>query len=229
MANRPRRFLLYSFAAVIPAIGLLAGTAAVASARTISAPAATHSAAAEAKAIAVSEIKKLTVGYHPTDHRVGITSPGFKGLSDVTSTNWSGYADTGSSFSDVSASWTEPGATCSSRTTSLAAFWVGIDGYSSDSVEQDGTMIECYDRTAYQFTWWEMYPTNDVQVVGETAAAGDAITASVVQERHQLQADRDRLHPHRRQLHHHADLLRLQLRGQQRRVDRGGPDRVQRC
>jgi Peptidase A4 family len=88
------------------------------------------------------------VGYHPTDRRVGITSPGFKGLSDVTSTNWSGYADTGSSFSDVSASWTEPGASCSSRTTSLAAFWVGIDGYSSDSVEQDGTMIECYDRTA---------------------------------------------------------------------------------
>jgi len=130
--------------------------------------------------IAVSEIKKLTVGYHPTDHKVGIKSPGFKGLSDVTSTNWSGYADTGSSFSDVSASWTEPGASCSSRTTSLAAFWVGIDGYSSDSVEQDGTMIECYDRTAYQFTWWEMYPTNDVQVVGETAAAGDAITASVV-------------------------------------------------
>ena len=69
MANRPRRFLLYSLAAVIPAIGLLAGTAAVASARTISAPAATHSAVAETKAIAVSEIKKLTVGYHPTNHR----------------------------------------------------------------------------------------------------------------------------------------------------------------
>jgi hypothetical protein len=180
MENRPRRFLLYIFAAAIAAIGLLAGTAAVASARTISAPAATHSAASEARAIAVSAIKKLVVGYRPTDHRVGITSPGFKGLSDVTSTNWSGYANTGTSFSAVSASWTEPGASCSSRQESLAAFWVGIDGYSSDSVEQDGTLIECYDRTAYQYTWWEMYPTNDVQIVGETAAAGDAITASVV-------------------------------------------------
>jgi Peptidase A4 family len=181
MANRPRRFLLYSFAAVLPAIGLLAGTAAVASAGTISArTATTHSATVQARAIAVSEIRKLTAEFHPTNHRVGIKSPGMKGLSDVQSTNWSGYADTGSSFSDVSASWTEPGASCTSRTTSLAAFWVGIDGYSSDSVEQDGTMIECYDRTAYQFTWWEMYPTNDVQIVGETAAAGDAITASVV-------------------------------------------------
>jgi hypothetical protein len=180
MANRSRRFLLYSFAAVLPAIGLLAGTAAVASARTVSAPAASHSAAAQAKAIAISEIKKLTVGYHPTNDRVGISSRGIKGLSDVTSTNWSGYADTGSSFSNVSASWTEPSASCSSRTTSLAAFWVGIDGYSSDSVEQDGTLIECYDRTAYQYSWWEMYPTNDVQVVGESVATGDSISASVV-------------------------------------------------
>jgi hypothetical protein len=181
MANRPRRFLLYSFAALVPAIGLLAGTAAAASARTITAhTATTHSAAAEARAIAVAEIKKLTVGYHPTDRHVGIASPGMKGLSDVQSTNWGGYADTGSSFSNVSASWTEPGASCTSRSESLAAFWVGIDGYSSDSVEQDGTLIECYNRTAYQYTWWEMYPTNDVQVVGESAAAGDAITASVV-------------------------------------------------
>jgi hypothetical protein len=181
MVNRPRRFLLYSFAALVPAIGLLAGTAVAASAGTVNArTASTHSAAAEAKAIAVAEIRKLTVGYSPTDRHVGIKSPGFKGLSDVTSTNWSGYADTGSSFSNVSASWTEPGASCSSRTTSLAAFWVGIDGYSSNSVEQDGTLIECYQRHAYQFTWWEMYPTNNVQVVGQTAAAGDAITASVV-------------------------------------------------
>ena len=181
MVNQPRRFLLYSFAALVPAIGLLAGTAVAASAGTVNArTASTHSAAAEAKAIAVAEIRKLTVGYSPTDRHVGIKSPGFKGLSDVTSTNWSGYADTGSSFSNVSASWTEPGASCSSRTTSLAAFWVGIDGYSSNSVEQDGTLIECYQRHAYQYTWWEMYPTNDIQVVGQTAAAGDAITASVV-------------------------------------------------
>ena len=181
MANRPRRFLLYSFAAIVPAIGLLAGTAVAASAHTITARATvTRSAAAEAKALAVSEIRKLTVGFQAGDHHVGIKSPGLKGLTNVQSTNWSGYADTGSAFSNVSASWTEPGASCSSRTTSLAAFWVGIDGYTSGSVEQDGTLIECYQRTAYHFTWWEMYPTNSVQVVGESAAAGDHITATVV-------------------------------------------------
>ena len=55
--------------------------------------------------------------------------------------------------------------TCTSAT-SLAAFWVGIDGYSSSSVEQDGTLVECYRGTAYYYTWWEMYPTNAIQVVG---------------------------------------------------------------
>jgi hypothetical protein len=180
MANRPRRFLLYSFAAIVPAIGLLAGTAAAASAHTITAGTSHASAAAQARAIAVAEIRKLTIGFHAGDHRTGVTSPGMQGLSDVESTNWSGYADTGSAFSDVSATWTEPSASCTSRTTSLAAYWVGIDGYSSDSVEQDGTLVECYDRTAYQYSWWEMYPTNDVQVVGESVATGDAISASVV-------------------------------------------------
>ena len=64
--------------------------------------------------------------------------------------------------------------------TSLAAFWVGIDGYSSGSVEQDGTLAECYGGRAYQYTWWEMYPTNAIQVVGTSLHANDAVTASVV-------------------------------------------------
>jgi hypothetical protein len=179
MTHHSRRFLVYCIAAIVPAAGILAATAATASARTTTALSARPSASAEA--LAKAAIKQLTVGQHPLNHRVGTTSPTgkFKGQSKVDSTNWSGYADTGSSFSKVSASWTEPSATCSSGSEQLAAFWVGIDGYSSDSVEQDGTLIECYRGRAYQYTWWEMYPTNDIQVVGETLAAGDAITSTV--------------------------------------------------
>jgi len=176
MADRPRR-LLYFLAVLLPALGLLAGTAASASAKTLSH---SPSAAVQAKQLATNAIKDLVIGQHPLDQRTGISSPGnIHGLTDVKSTNWSGYADTGSAFSAVSSSWTEPKASCSGRTEQLAAFWVGIDGYSSDSVEQDGTLIECYRGEAYQYTWWEMYPTNDIQVVGETLAAGDAITATV--------------------------------------------------
>ncbi len=178
MTRHPRRFLLYCLTAIVPAAGMLAATAVTASAQTtavISRP----SAAAQARALAKTAIEKIAIGHSPLDHRPGgIVSPP-RGLTNAQSTNWAGYADTGSSFSKVSATWTEPSVTCSGTSEQLAAFWVGIDGYSSSSVEQDGTIIECYRRTAYQYTWWEMYPTNDIQVVGETLAAGDAIASTV--------------------------------------------------
>jgi hypothetical protein len=174
MANRVPRFLRYSLAAALPALGLLIGG--------LGSPAGAStqaSVSAQATALAKAAITQLTIGQHGTDHHV--SSPrDIKGQTSVESTNWSGYADTGSSFSKVTGSWSEPSASCSGRTTSLAAFWVGIDGYSSDSVEQDGTLIECFEGSAFQYSWWEMYPTNDVQVVGESVAADDSISASVV-------------------------------------------------
>jgi hypothetical protein len=42
--------------------------------------------------------------------------------------------------------------------TPYAAFWASIDGYTSDSVKQDGTLVERCQRTAYQYSWWEMHP-----------------------------------------------------------------------
>ena len=171
--RRPR-LLNLALMACLPAAGMLLtfGTAAGASA------AATPSAQAAANARAF--LHNVSVGQHSANQRVAGRAAKIKGLTQVQSSNWSGYADTGSSFSKVSSSWAEPTPSCSGRTTSLAAFWVGIDGYSSDSVEQDGTLIECYAGTAYQYTWWEMYPTNDIQVVGSTLKAGDSISASVV-------------------------------------------------
>jgi hypothetical protein len=181
--HRIRNFLLYPMLALLPALGLLLGLGSTAGASAVGA-----SQAAGAAAAARAAIKTLTlhtfgnIGHHSTDLRVSTPANAIGGVSQVESTNWSGYADTGSAFSQAAGSWTEPSASCGSRRSSesLAAFWVGIDGYSSDSVEQDGTLIECYRGAAYQYSWWEMYPTNDIQVVGESVAAGDSITASVV-------------------------------------------------
>jgi hypothetical protein len=172
--HRLPRFLLLPVIALLPALGMLAGTGSAANAS----PASSHNAA-QAAAIAKAAIKGLDIGQHATDQRTGVASQ-VAGLTQVQSTNWSGYADTGSNFSKVTATWTEPSAKSCGFTISLAAFWVGIDGYSSDSVEQDGTLIECYFGSVYQFTWWEMYPTNDIQTVGSSLAAGDSISASVV-------------------------------------------------
>jgi len=98
---------------------------------------------------------------------------------EVTSNNWSGYATTGSTYKSVSASWTQPTAKCSgNRTTTYAAFWVGLDGYSSDSVEQTGTLIECVGSTAEYAGWYEMYPAA-LTTYSNTLRPGDAMSASV--------------------------------------------------
>jgi hypothetical protein len=100
------------------------------------------------------------------------------------STNWSGYAVTGSNgaFSSVSSSWTEPTATCNSSgrrsSDQYAAFWVGLDGYNSDSVEQTGTDSDCDGRTPDYYGWYEMYPADPVYF-SNTVEPGDHISASV--------------------------------------------------
>jgi hypothetical protein len=53
-----------------------------------------------------------------------------------TSTNWSGYASTGTTYNDVKGSWTQPTASCSSGQTAYSSFWVGIDGDTTNTVEQ---------------------------------------------------------------------------------------------
>jgi len=170
----------------VPAFGLLVvfGPAAGASSAARVSTAARASAnatspGARAAAVARQTLRHLSIGQHAADHRVSGPSLQIKELSQARSTNWAGYADTGSGFSTVTGSWTEPSVSCTSQT-SLAAFWVGIDGYSSSSVEQDGTLAESYEGVAYYYTWWEMYPTNSIQVVGSTLHAGDSITSSVV-------------------------------------------------
>jgi hypothetical protein len=177
--HRRLRAALYSALAIIPAAGLAMGLGTTANASTRPAVASTSQAAA-AKAAAIAAIKSLQIGFHDANHPLaGGQHAAISGLTQVQSTNWGGYADTGSGFSSVGASWTEPTPSCSGRTEQLAAFWVGIDGYSSSSVEQDGTLIECFRGGTFQYTWWEMYPTNAIQVVGSSLAAGDSITATV--------------------------------------------------
>ncbi len=80
-------------------------------------------------------------------------------------------------FTSVSASWTQPTATCR-RGDQYAAFWVGLDGYSSNSVEQTGTDSDCTGSTPDYYGWYEMYPAYPVYYTN-TVKPGDAMSASV--------------------------------------------------
>ena len=91
-------------------------------------------------------------------HLVGMSAAHGRGLSyQAESTNWSGYAGTTGTYTSVSASWTQPAGICS-RGDQYAAFWVGLDGYTSSTVEQTGSEVDCVGRTAQYYAWYEMYP-----------------------------------------------------------------------
>jgi len=97
-------------------------------------------------------------------------------ITNSTSSNWSGYAVTGSRFTSVSASWTQPTANCSG--TAYSSFWVGLDGDTSNTVEQTGTDADCSGSTPQYYAWYEMYPKFPVNLRG-TVRPGDHLSASV--------------------------------------------------
>ena len=91
---------------------------------------------------------------------------------------WGGYAVTGNTYTSVSGSWTVPTLNCSSTRNSSVSPWIGIDGWSSDTVEQIGFDQDCENGVAGYYPWVEMYPA-DSDYFTETVKAGDTITASV--------------------------------------------------
>jgi hypothetical protein len=99
------------------------------------------------------------------------------GLHEEESSNWSGYAVTGGTYTSVSSSWVQPAGTCSSGD-QYAAFWVGIDGYSSSTVEQTGSEVDCNGANAVYSAWYEMYP-GPSENYNNLVKAGDHFTATV--------------------------------------------------
>jgi hypothetical protein len=78
----------------------------------------------------------------------------------------------------VSGQWVQPAVTCiSNNDIEAAVFWVGLDGYQSSTVEQDGTLALCNDGVVSYYDWWEMAPAP--QATMNPILAGDHITSSV--------------------------------------------------
>jgi len=95
------------------------------------------------------------------------------------STNWSGYAVTGSSFTSAKGSWTVPSVDCTKTPNTYAAFWVGIDGWTSTTVEQTGTDSDCDGSEPSYYAWYEFYPKASVNISSITVAPGDQMSAAV--------------------------------------------------
>jgi Peptidase A4 family len=99
-------------------------------------------------------------------------------VSHSTSTNWSGYAVAGGRYTTVSASWTQPAVNCSVTPTGWSSFWIGLDGDTSNTVEQTGTEADCSSGRAVYSAWFEMYPKFPKNYA-DTVAPGDRFTSTV--------------------------------------------------
>lgn len=98
-----------------------------------------------------------------------------------TSSNWAGYDVTGGTYTTVSASWTQPAVNCSITPTGWSSFWVGLDGDTSNTVEQTGTEADCSSGRAVYSAWYEMYPKFP-KTYPNPVAPGDHFSATVTSD-----------------------------------------------
>jgi len=105
--------------------------------------------------------------------------PGALRTTGWASSNWSGYAETGSGFSSVTGSWIVQGVSPTSGST-YSSQWVGIDGFNNSSLIQTGTESDYINGSAVYRAWWEILPAAESVIPGMTVKPGDQVTASVV-------------------------------------------------
>jgi Peptidase A4 family len=181
------RLMLLSGTSVMAAGALVLGAGTAATTVGTSVMTTAHASYHRPSATFLAEARGALVKYLRDNHPQAIHAAAIghhAGPANVTATgsyNWSGYADVASTdgtFTKVSGKWTTPAVTCTDEDT-ITSEWVGLDGYGSATVEQDGTIGWCFEDVPTYFTWYEMYPAGTIEV-GTSLEPGDVITASVV-------------------------------------------------
>ncbi len=123
-----------------------------------------------------------------TSHTDRYAARASNSLDPQASSNWAGYAAVApvggtADFSDVTATWVQPKAKCTTGRGDSAAFWVGLGGDLADSqsLEQLGTEADCdASGTAPTYgAWWEIVPAASVPIPLKIRA-GDRVTAAVL-------------------------------------------------
>jgi hypothetical protein len=106
-------------------------------------------------------------------------------IKDGTSSNWSGYAietnlthPQNGAVTDVKGSWVVPAVDASQTPNAYSSFWIGIDGYSSGTVEQIGTDSDASSGSLQYYAWYEMYPKYPVNLKMKISP-GDKMSAEV--------------------------------------------------
>jgi len=96
------------------------------------------------------------------------------------SINWSGYVQSGNTgtFTGVESSWVVPTVSTSPAGFQYSSDWVGIGGFSDETLIQAGTLGLNADGTALYFAWTEILPASLV-LLPMGVRPGDSVTAVV--------------------------------------------------
>lgn len=94
------------------------------------------------------------------------------------SSNWSGYAITGSGFHAITGKWVVP-AVSATRRASYSSSWIGIDGFNNSSLIQTGTEQDYVAGTTRYDAWWEILPAAETVIPSLTIHPGDAMSAAI--------------------------------------------------
>lgn len=98
--------------------------------------------------------------------------------------NWAGYVVASSAtdnvgFSSVSGDWKQPAVNCTAGSPSDSAYWVGLGGYTGETLEQVGTSADCNTKKqALYSAWYELVPAAQT-AVNLTVKPGDQLSARV--------------------------------------------------
>ena len=179
-------------AALITGGVLLGGTTAVGPARSVTAP--SHGQAIEPAAAAPRPAwdHSPTQGVLPDWNRPApgpAQSPHLSGeqAANVSSGNWSGLAQIGTTYTAISGSWTVP-TIRSNPSPGVSSSWIGIDGYSNHDLIQIGTEQDIPGKTANcpptgpcYYAWWEILPNVEQPITAIAVSPGDHMTAAISQ------------------------------------------------
>lgn len=107
--------------------------------------------------------------------------PGKSGLPTI-SLNWSGYAAVSKTpFNYVHSTFVEPTIKCNGVGDEWTSNWSGLDGFTTGTVEQDGTFANCGGHshmTPRYLAWYEMFPAPSKVVF--PVRPGDTISSTVM-------------------------------------------------
>jgi hypothetical protein len=92
--------------------------------------------------------------------------------------NWSGYGETGGTYSQVLGVWTVPDVKKTSGPT-YSSSWIGIDGEFNRHLIQTGTEQDYYNGKAHYDAWWEILPAAETLIPSLTVSPGDLMSADI--------------------------------------------------